>query len=72
MRDGLLDMRMNQTQFLTAFNVVNEYTEYELSRLIYNYGEESFAKNIVNNHNGQIKTFSKDNFTTFRVIFKQK
>lgn len=48
-RDGLLDMRMNQTQFLTAFNVVNEYTEYELSRLIYNYGEEKFARKIASN-----------------------
>ena len=32
----------------------------------------AIAKNIVNNHEGQIKAFSKDNFTTFRVIFKQK
>lgn len=48
-QDGLLDMRMNQTQFLTAFNVVNEYTEYELSRLIYNYGEEKFARKIASN-----------------------
>jgi len=30
----------------------------------------AIAKNIVNNHDGQIKAFSKDNFTTFRVIFK--
>ena len=30
----------------------------------------AIAKNIVNNHNGQIKAFSKDNFTTFRIIFK--
>ena len=32
----------------------------------------AIAKNIVNNHNGQIKAFSKDKFTTFRVIFKNK
>jgi len=32
----------------------------------------AIAKNIINNHNGQIKAFSKDNFTTFRVIFKYK
>ena len=32
----------------------------------------AIAKNIVNNHNGQIKAFSEDNFTTFRVIFKNK
>ena len=44
--DGLLDMRMNQTQFLTAFNVVNEYTEYELARLIYTYGEDKFSRKI--------------------------
>lgn len=44
--DGLLDMRMNRTQFLTAFNVVNEYTEYELARLIYTYGEEKFSRKI--------------------------
>ncbi len=49
MSDGLLDMRMNQTQFLTAFNVVNEYTEYELARLLFNYGEEKFARKIAAN-----------------------
>lgn len=32
----------------------------------------AIAKNIINNHEGQIKAFSKDNFTTFRVTFKQK
>ena len=32
----------------------------------------AIAKNIVNNHEGQIKVFSKENFTTFRVTFKQK
>lgn len=30
----------------------------------------AIAKNIVNNHNGEIKVFSKNNTTTFRVIFK--
>ena len=30
----------------------------------------AIAKNIVTNHNGQIKVYSKDNFTTFRIIFK--
>lgn len=32
----------------------------------------AIAKNIVNNHDGQIKAFSKDNLTTFRIVFKQK
>lgn len=31
----------------------------------------AIAKNIVNNHNGQIKAFSKDKFTTFRVTLKK-
>ena len=30
----------------------------------------AIAKNIVNNHDGEIKVFSKNNYTTFRVIFK--
>ena len=32
----------------------------------------AIAKNIVHNHDGQIKVFSKDNYTTFRITFKQK
>ena len=32
----------------------------------------AIAKNIVINHNGEIKAFSSDNYTTFRVIFKNK
>ena len=32
----------------------------------------AIAKNIVNNHDGSIIAFSKDNYTTFRVTFKQK
>ena len=32
----------------------------------------SIAKNIINNHGGEIKALSKDNLTTFRVKFKQK
>ena len=32
----------------------------------------AIAKNIISNHNGVIKVFSKDKITTFRIIFKQK
>jgi len=32
----------------------------------------AIAKNIVNNHNGQIKAFSKNNYTTFKIVFKNK
>ncbi|MBO5120559.1 MAG: HAMP domain-containing histidine kinase [Bacilli bacterium] len=30
----------------------------------------AIAKNIINNHNGEIQVISKDNYTTFRIIFK--
>ncbi|MCD8335913.1 MAG: 16S rRNA (cytosine(1402)-N(4))-methyltransferase RsmH [Lachnospiraceae bacterium] len=44
--DAPLDMRMDQRQTLTAMEVVNEYSEMELYRVIRDYGEEKFAKNI--------------------------
>ncbi len=44
--NGLLDMRMDRDQYLSAMTVVNEYTEEELSRIIYTYGEERFARKI--------------------------
>lgn len=44
-----LDMRMDQTQDLTAKDVVNTYTEEQLANIIYEYGEERFSKQIVRN-----------------------
>ncbi len=44
--DVPLDMRMDQRQTLTAREIVNEYSEMELFRIIRDYGEEKFAKNI--------------------------
>lgn len=44
--DTPLDMRMDQRQSLTARDIVNEYSEQELYRIIRDYGEERFAKNI--------------------------
>lgn len=41
-----LDMRMDQRQKLTAEDIVNEYSERELFRIIRDYGEDRFAKNI--------------------------
>ncbi len=48
-KDAPLDMRMNKEQYLTAFNVVNEYNEYELAKIIYEYGEERFSRRIAAN-----------------------
>jgi 16S rRNA (cytosine1402-N4)-methyltransferase len=44
--DAPLDMRMDRRQPLTAKNIVNEYSEYDLYRIIRDYGEDRFAKNI--------------------------
>lgn len=44
--DTALDMRMDRRQQLTAKEIVNEYPETELYRIIRDYGEDQFAKNI--------------------------
>lgn len=44
--DGDLDMRMDTTQALTAADVVNTYSERQLSEIIYRYGEDRFANRI--------------------------
>lgn len=44
--DVPLDMRMDQRQTMTARDIVNEYSETELYRIIRDYGEDRFAKNI--------------------------
>ena len=46
MKDAPLDMRMDQSQFLTAFNVVNEFTVSQLTKILYEYGEEKLAPRI--------------------------
>ena len=47
MQDGPLDMRMNQTSTLTAETIVNTYSSDDLYRIIWDYGEERWAKRIV-------------------------
>lgn len=44
-----LDMRMDKEQNLTAKDVVNNYSEEELANIIFEYGEERFARNIARN-----------------------
>lgn len=44
--DGPLDMRMDKRKELTARDIVNNYSEMELFRIIRDYGEDKFAKNI--------------------------
>ena len=44
--DAELDMRMDRRQSLTAKDIVNGYSEMDLYRIIRDYGEDNFAKNI--------------------------
>lgn len=46
MADAPLDMRMSQDDSLTAYDVVNGYSEKELRRILFEYGEERFAPKI--------------------------
>lgn len=48
-KDARLDMRMNQSIENTAYNVVNYYSYEDLSNIIFNYGEEKYAKSIARN-----------------------
>lgn len=41
-----LDMRMNRQQFLTARDIVNDFSEDEIARVLFEYGEESYARSI--------------------------
>lgn len=45
--DAKLDMRMNQDQDLSAFEIINEYSYEELKKILYIYGEEKYASSIV-------------------------
>src|SRR5699024_4365090 len=45
-QDAPLDMRMDQSQTLTAYDVVNNYDYHQLVKIFYRYGEEKFSKQI--------------------------
>ena len=45
-QDSKLDMRMDRQQSLTAFEVVNSYSEERLAKIFHDYGEERFSKKI--------------------------
>lgn len=61
MDDAPLDMRMDRRNTLSAYEVVNGYSEHDLFRIIRDYGEDRFAQNIAKNivkkrEEGPIKT----------------
>ncbi len=49
MHDAPLDMRMDRGQYLTAFNIVNEWSVGELTKILWDYGEEKLARRIAEN-----------------------
>ncbi|WP_160034203.1 16S rRNA (cytosine(1402)-N(4))-methyltransferase RsmH [Paenibacillus sp. An7] len=44
--DAPLDMRMDQSALLTARDIINEWSEEEIARILYVYGEEKFSRRI--------------------------
>lgn len=67
MKEAVLDMRMDKTQKLTAKDIVNNYKEDELSKIIYEYGEEKFARRIAKNICSERK---KQEITTTKQLVK--
>lgn len=49
MHDARLDMRMNKEDSLSAYEVVNEYSEEALSKIFFDYGEERYSRQIAKN-----------------------
>jgi 16S rRNA (cytosine1402-N4)-methyltransferase len=45
-KEAVLDMRMDSSQYLKAYDIVNFYTVDELKKIFYTYGEERFSANI--------------------------
>ena len=64
--DDRLDMRMDKSQSLDAFEVVNKYPEKQLTKIFYRYGEEKFSKRIAKNIVEKRKV--KEIKTTFELV----
>jgi len=44
--DAAIDMRMDKSQSLSAFDIINDYSEYDLAKIFYEYGEERLSRKI--------------------------
>jgi len=64
--DARLDMRMNKDDKLDAYTVVNTYKEDDLRNIIFNYGEERYARNIARNI--VLRRKEKPIETTFELV----
>ena len=65
-KDAKLDMRMDRDNDFSAWDVVNTYSEAELTRILFTYGEEKYAKSIAKNIVKERQTKSID--TTFELV----
>jgi len=66
-----LDMRMDQSQALSAYEVVNDYPYEDLVRIFYRYGEEKFSKQIARKIEQTRKTKAIETTTELVEIIKQ-
>lgn len=64
--DAKLDMRMNQSQQLTAFEIVNQWSYKELVSIFFKYGEEKFSKQIARNI--EKTRMNKEITTTYELV----
>ena len=64
--DAPLDMRMNKDSNFSAMNIINEYPEEKLTKIIFEYGEERWAKKIAKRIVEERKNSAID--TTFKLV----
>lgn len=67
-----LDMRMDQTQSLDAYEIVNTYSYEELVRIFFRYGEEKFSKQIAREIESRRKEKPIETTTELAEIIKSK
>jgi len=71
MQDAPLDMRMNKADSLTAFDIINNWQEDELSKIFFEYGEERFSRSIARAIvNERTKNPIKTTFELNELIYK--
>ncbi|KRN03586.1 16S rRNA (cytosine(1402)-N(4))-methyltransferase RsmH [Holzapfeliella floricola] len=69
--EARLDMRMDQTQELDAYQVVNSWRFQDLNRILKRYGDEKFAKNIARNIEKQREIAPIETTTQLSEIIKE-
>lgn len=66
MEDGPLDMRMDETASLSAYDVINFWSEAELKKILFEYGEERYAPRIAS---AIVKRRQEERIdTTFKLV----